>query len=90
MADVIKLKFGALLTRRPATSLVSDAVLAKVFKCSPTHLRNQYMTYFHKIELKDKSLLEQMQHARDLADRKNGATATSGSTRSTGLLVAQP
>ena len=55
---------------KPKVAYVSDAKLAKIYKCSAVHIRNQYMGRFHKIALKSKSLLEQMEHARDLADRK--------------------
>ena len=60
MDALVKLKFGALVTAKPAISLLSDAVLGKVFKCSAYHVRSQYMTRFRSIELKSKSLLEQM------------------------------
>ena len=32
--DLIKLKFGSLVTEKPAVAYVSDAKLAKIYKCS--------------------------------------------------------
>ena len=60
---VIRLKYGFLATSKPATQYVSDDVLAKLFKCSASHIRRQYMGRFEKIALKSKPLLEQMAHA---------------------------
>ena len=56
--DIIKLKFGQLVSAKAPTAYISDAVLAKIYKCSPTKIRQLYMTRFAKTQLKDKSLIE--------------------------------
>ena len=62
--DIIKLKFGRLVTAKPKVAYVSDAKLAKIFKCSAAQIRRLYMNRFEKIAMKEKPLLEQMEHAR--------------------------
>ena len=62
--SLIRLKFGTLVESKPKVAYVSDAVLAKIFKCTAEHIRHQYMGRFHKIAIKGKPLLEQMEHAR--------------------------
>ena len=57
---MIRLKFGSLVTAKPKVAYVSDAKLAKIYKCSAQHIRELYMGRFHKIALKGKPLLEQM------------------------------
>ena len=56
--DLIRLKWGSLVTARPKVAYVSDAKLAKIYKCSAQHIRDLYMGRFHKIALKGKSLME--------------------------------
>ena len=61
---MIRLKFGSLVKEKPMVAYVSDAKLAKIFKCTAQHIRHQYMGRFNKIALRGKSLLEQMEQAR--------------------------
>ena len=57
---MIRLKYGSLVIAKPKIAYVSDAKLAKIYKCSAQHIRKQYTTRFYKIALKSKPLLEQM------------------------------
>ena len=68
--DIIKLKFGKLVSTKAPRAYISDAVLAKIYKCSPAKIRQLYMARFAKTHLKDKSLIEQLQHAREQHDRQ--------------------
>ena len=38
--DLIKLKWGSLVAEKPKIAFVSDAKLAKIYKCSTEHIRN--------------------------------------------------
>ena len=38
--QLIRLKYGSLVSRKPAIQYFSDAFLAKLFKCSSSHIRN--------------------------------------------------
>ena len=67
--QLIKLKFGALVTKLPEVSYVSNKVLAKIYNCSESHIRKLYTDRFEKIALKERPLLEQMKHARAKQDR---------------------
>ena len=58
------------MTKLPEVSYVSNKLLAKIFKCSESHIRKQYTSRFEKIALKEKPLLQQMKHARTVQDRE--------------------
>ena len=47
--DIIKLKFGDLVTAKAPRAYISDAVLAKIYKCSPSKIRSLYMSRFAKL-----------------------------------------
>ena len=49
--DIIKLKFGQLVTEPGHTSFVSNAVLGKLFKVSGAKVRQLYLARFEKIRL---------------------------------------
>ena len=55
--DLIKLKFGALVTEPGPISYLSNNTLGKVFGCSGTRIRELYMTRFEKIRKKKLPLL---------------------------------
>ena len=66
---IIKIKFGELVGAKPPRSYMSDAVLARIYKCSPSQIRRLYMSRFKKLQMKDQPLLEQLSYARDQHDR---------------------
>lgn len=47
--DIIKLKFGDLVTAKAPRAYISDSVLAKIYKCSPSKIRSLYMSRFAKL-----------------------------------------
>ena len=58
--DLIKLKWGKLVVEPGHQAYVSDKVLAKIYRCSQSHIRKQYTARFEKHRLKQQPLLEQM------------------------------
>ena len=58
--DIIRLKFGRLVTELQHRSYVSDALLGKLFKVSSSQIRRQYTARFEKIRVSKLPLLEQM------------------------------
>ena len=59
--DIIRLKFGALVTEHGHRSYASDATLGRIYKCSSTKIRQLYMARFEKIELQKMPLLQSLQ-----------------------------
>ena len=49
VSDLVKLKFGALVEEPGHTSYVSNRVLAKIFKCSESHIRRLYLGRFEEV-----------------------------------------
>ena len=65
MDDIIKLKFGAIVTSADNPSYVSNRVLGQVFNVSGNKIRQLYMTRFQKIRIEGLPLLQRMILKRD-------------------------
>ena len=68
--DIIRLKFGRLVTEIQHRSYVRDSILGKLFKVSASKIRQLYTSRFEKIRVSKLSLLEQMQLAAKQEPRK--------------------
>ena len=60
--DLIKLKFGKLVTTPRHTSYASDRILGKIFDVSGSQIRRLYRARFDKISAKSQPLLERLQN----------------------------
>ena len=55
--DILKLKFGAVVTSQPSTAYATNQALGKVFGVSGSQIRRLYMTRFEQIREKELPLL---------------------------------
>ena len=69
--DIIRLKFGRLVTELQHRSYVPDSTLAKIFKVSASTIRRQYTNRFEKIRVSKLPLLERLRLAAKQEPRKN-------------------
>ena len=69
--DIIKLKFGALVTGADRPSYVSNRVLGQVFGVSGNKIRRLYMERFESIRRETLPLLLRMKLLRDQPRRTN-------------------
>ena len=67
---MMKLRFGALLTKDPKTCFLSYASLGKLFKCTGNHVRNLILARLEKMKKKDLPLLGQLNQASQRAQRQ--------------------
>ena len=58
VSDLIKLKYGQLVTTPHHCSFVSNRLLGKLFKCSASKVRQLYMQLFEEIKAKQLSLID--------------------------------
>ena len=58
--DLLKLKFGSIVTEHGHTSYVSDQVLGKLFGVSGTKIRSLYLQRFEKVRVKNLSLFSKL------------------------------
>ena len=65
MNDIIKLKFGAIVTSADHPSYVSNRVLGQVFGVSGSKIRQLYMERFESIRREGLPLLLRMKLLRD-------------------------
>ena len=56
--DILKLKFGAVVTSYPSTSYVSNSVLGKIFNVSGSMIRQLYLKRFEKNENQNRSFMD--------------------------------
>ena len=56
--DMIKLKFGQLVSTPHHRSFVSNKLLGKIFGCSGCKIRQLYMARFEAIKMRQQPLLE--------------------------------
>ena len=56
--DILKLKFGAVVTSYPSTSYVSNRILGKIFNVSGSMIRQLYLKRFEKNENQNRSFLD--------------------------------
>ena len=61
--DLLKLKFGAVVTKLGHTSYVSDKLLGKLFKCSSSKIRSLYLSRFERIRIQNLSFAARLQQA---------------------------
>ena len=59
--DIIKLKFGSLVTEIGHTSFVSDKVLGQLYKISWSQVRRLYMARFEATKAKQMTLMQKLQ-----------------------------
>ena len=59
--DIIKLKFGHLVTEIGHTSFVSDKILGQIYKISGSLIRKLYMARFEEHKYKHMTLLQKLQ-----------------------------
>ena len=59
--DIIKLKFGGLVTEVYHTSFVSDKILGQLYKISSSSVRRLYMARFEEQKYKNMPLLQKLQ-----------------------------
>ena len=69
--DLIKLKWGSLVTEASGPTLTSNAALTKVFGVFPSQIRNAYMRRFEKIRLAKLTLLQRLRLIATEQPRKN-------------------
>ena len=67
---IVKLKFGKLVTTPGHPAYMSNAALGKLFKCSHSHIRRQYLERFRKYQMQTAPLLQQMQSMLDKYTRQ--------------------
>ena len=68
--DLIKLKFGKLVTSTQHKQYVSNAVLGRIFDVSATKIRESYLQYFQSIAEKKLSFLEQLSNKKKQHQRQ--------------------
>ena len=68
--DLLKLKFGGVVTSLPSTSYVPNRVLGKIFGVSRERIRQLYLARFEANQLKSKSLMERLQQSQSPERRK--------------------
>lgn len=61
--DMLKLKFGAVVSSYPSTSYVSNRVLGKVFGVSASQVRRLYMQRFEAKRRESLPLMARLQSA---------------------------
>ena len=68
--DIIKLKFGSLVSSANNQQYVSNACLGQIFGVSGTKIRQLYTKRFQEIQEKQLSFLQQLQRRRHQQQRK--------------------
>ena len=61
--DIIKLKFGKMVTSANHTSYISNRILGKLYGVSGSKVRRLYMDYFAAANKKEQSLMQRLQEA---------------------------
>ena len=69
--DIIKLKFGRLVTSLNHTSYISNRILGKLFKVSGERIRQLYLARFKKYQQQDLASFLREQQDSSIAKRKN-------------------
>ena len=69
--DIIKLKFGWLVTSAHHTSYVPNRVLGQLFSCSGSHIRRLYMARFEAARTVNLSFLMHQQRQKAQEGRQN-------------------
>ena len=69
--DILKLKFGKIVTSIDHTSYVSNHILGKIFGVSTFKIRQLYMARFEAIKRQNMTFAEKMQLAQTEQPRKN-------------------
>ena len=59
--DMIKLRFGKLVTASEPEAFVTYALLAKLYKCTPSTIRRLILERFEKHRQKEMTLMERLQ-----------------------------
>ena len=69
--DLLKLKWGSVVTEASGPTLTSNKALAKVFGVKESQIRNAYMRRFEKIKLAKLTLLQRLRLIATEQPRKN-------------------
>lgn len=64
VSDIIRIKFGLLVSERGHISYVSNRVLGQIFGCSGSKIRQLYLARFEAINAKKLPLQKQMERRR--------------------------
>ena len=69
--DIIKLKFGKLVTEPGHKQYVGNRVLGQIFGVSHSRIRQLYLARFEKVRISSLPLLQRLQRSAKMQPRKN-------------------